>query len=204
MHVDLVVLLVPGVHPRPLERHVSPEGVPLGRGVGMPPRGVFGQPVADPHRPANPRPLAGARSGMARGHETAGAHVLPREVVHGQVTGLSQEQDPLAVGDVLAGEADPDPARTRLELVTRVWRGARSHRHRPSDPEQSTAPERSSRAAPSRARVLPSSGLTAGDTGGTWTLTMLTFSTHRRSAPVAVGRAHFTPSPDGSCDPISG
>src|SRR5262249_23492039 len=48
------------------------------------------------------------------------------------------------------------------------------------------------------------SGLTAGDTGGAWTLTMLTFSTHRRSAPVAVGWAHFTPSPDGSCDPISG
>src|SRR5262249_50113516 len=123
MDVDLVVLLVPGVHLPPVEGHVPVQSRTGGPGTGVAPGCRLRRPAADPHVPVDGLALARADAGATGRDQEVRPDVLPGKVVHGDLAGLAHEQDPTAVGDELAAEPDPHPARARLQLDTGVGDG---------------------------------------------------------------------------------
>ena len=152
VHVDLVVLLEPGVHLRPLERHVVAQEEPARRRIGIAPRGMLRGPVAHPHRPARGSVRAAAGPGMAGRREGLAPDVRAREVVDRDAARLPEQEGAPAVGDELAREAHPHPAGARLELVTGIRLGGIGGGHHDLTRDDSTGPSEASRGpTPSRA-----------------------------------------------------
>ncbi|ELB93205.1 FMNH2-dependent monooxygenase [Rhodococcus wratislaviensis IFP 2016] len=104
----LLILLVPGVHPVPVERDVRAEveGV-LQFGV-VSPHGLLGATVADDEIPVPGLALPRAGRGGVDGLEEVEVHVVAGNVVNGQVPLLEQVHRTGGVGNHLTAEQHPD------------------------------------------------------------------------------------------------
>ena len=115
MDEDLVVLLVPGVHLVPVQRHVAADVGTAGQRVGVAPHGVLGDPVADRHRPVGRVALERAVGPPAGRCQQVHADVGDGDVVDRQVLGLKQQQGPGGVDQRHTAEHGPDPPGGRLD-----------------------------------------------------------------------------------------
>src|SRR5712692_3958170 len=127
MHVDLLVLLKPGVGGVPVKRYVAFERGQVAGGIRIAPGEVVGNATSGVGAPVH-RWRSTADGGLLHGQQVH-AHVPDREPVDGRALGLVGQQHALAVREQLVVKVRPHSSRTELDvhafLESRpLWGGA--------------------------------------------------------------------------------
>ncbi len=118
MDEDLFVLLVPGVHPVPVDGHGALDLGDLLEGRLVAPDRVLRAPFAHDDVPIGGLALEGTEGPVVAGLEQIQAQVRAREVVDRHVAGLAQQPHLGRVGQGLAAEDGSHTFGTGLEIDT--------------------------------------------------------------------------------------